>query len=108
MNFLSSLRVYYRSKNFLFVHGGIPTGCKNPEEASTENLVWSYGPRAGYTGPKVICAHVPDREVRESKKSICIDTWCCFEMYGHLTAVVLDDPAGKSIEFIQVKNPIFK
>ena len=107
MNFIRSLKLFYKSENFVFVHGGIPAKHQSPESVSPHDLVWAYGPWPGYAGPKVICGHLPEKEVRDTGTSLCIDTGCCFKMYGTLTAAVLNDNTGKTMELIQVENPIF-
>jgi serine/threonine protein phosphatase 1 len=106
-NFLDWKSFYYISQNFAFVHGGVPTGFDRVNHVPENKLVWQYGVWSGYTGKKVICGHSARGEVVETANSICIDTGCCYQHWGHLTAVVLNDREGDVLEYIRVKNPDF-
>jgi serine/threonine protein phosphatase 1 len=105
MEFLDSLKTYHKSKKFVFVHGGIPVNFTNVEDVPSYQLMWEYGVSKNYTGKTVVYGHVAREKVRETDNSIGIDTGCCYEPYGRLTAVILDDNSGKVLQYMQVDNP---
>ena len=108
-NFLESLKPYYESKNFLFVHGGVPPNYTALKDVPVEDLISWYGVRDPYMRDNknitVITGHYPGDKVKEYKHHICIDTGCCFLVYGRLTALVLDDERGEILECLDVENP---
>lgn len=107
--FLRGLKPYYESENFVFVHGGIPVGYESVHDVPVSRLVWEYqGAWRGYKGKKVVCGHHAASTVRDGGNFLCIDTGCTFKFGGKLTAAVLSDTTGKTVEYIQVENPMYE
>ena len=99
LTFFRSLRMYYETPDYVFVHAGVrpnvPLGAQNPED-----LVWIRQEFFRFIGqyPKpVIFGHTPLRRVMNQPDRIGIDTGCVYG--GKLTCLKLPD-----LEIIQVNG----
>jgi serine/threonine protein phosphatase 1 len=72
MPFIRSLRIYYQTADFIFVHGGIPSG-ETIETASEEELLWERDIES-YTGKTIVVGHTPRFHVTRFAHAIAIDT----------------------------------
>ena len=88
MPFIRSLQIYYQTADFIFVHGGIPSG-ETVETASEEELLWERDIES-YEGKTIVVGHTPRVNVRRFDHAIVIDTGAFH--YGKLSAYdVLND-----------------
>jgi serine/threonine protein phosphatase 1 len=101
--FFDSLRLYYESERFTFVHAGpdpetdphIPIG-----ERAAEELCWSYRVHPEWRGKTIVRGHVVVREPKQHANHVDLDTGCY--QGGWLTAGVLDDKAGALVGAVQI------
>ena len=97
MPFIRSLRIYYQTADFIFVHGGIPLG-KTIETASEQELLWERDVEL-YEGKTIIVGHTPKVNVRRFDHAIVIDTGAFH--YGKLSGYdVLNNTIYNAIDGI--------
>ena len=88
MPFINSLQIYYETADFIFVHGGIPSG-KTIETSSEEELLWERDLES-YVGKTMVVGHSPNVDVTRFPHAICIDTGAFH--FGKLSAYdILND-----------------
>jgi serine/threonine protein phosphatase 1 len=95
MPFIRSLQIYQQTDDFIFVHGGIPSG-KTIENACEEELLWERDIES-YVGKTVVVGHTPQISVRRFDHAIVIDTGAFH--YGKLSAYdVVNDTIYSAID----------
>jgi serine/threonine protein phosphatase 1 len=91
IKFYQTLKRYYETDDFIFVHAGIFPGI-SLEESSDDILLWTRQfSSIPYEGKPVIFGHTPNSQILDEPYKICIDTGACFESMGDLTCVRLPE-----------------
>lgn len=108
IEWMKSLPLYHKDKNFIYVHAGLDL--KKPLNEQTRNtMLWTREEFIYDTtkyNKRVIYGHTPSVAITGLNKpytfnnNISIDTGCVFD--GALTALIIDN--GKVKEFIQVEK----
>jgi len=100
-DFLESLKHYYETDSFLFVHGGPSYPEADLEEEKGYELLWNYMPdQAGWNGKIVVKGHTAVKKPTLYGKVLYMDTGCCFN--GSLTCAVLSDDSGMVLDYVQI------
>ena len=98
--FLKSLRTFYESANYIFVHAGVlnnphTSGIDQLQDMDPDIFLWTrnefFGSPHGMWGKKIIYGHTPWKTPKISEWSIGIDTGAALEGGGTLTCVVLPE-----------------
>ena len=98
MPFITSLQIYHQTADYIFVHGGIPSG-KTLETTSEEELLWERNVES-YSGKRIVVGHTPQVNVTRYKHAIAIDTGAFH--YGKLSAYdVMNDTVYVAMSNVQ-------
>jgi len=91
IKFFQTLKLYYETDDFIFVHAGIVPDF--PLDVLPDNiLLWNRTfQHDDYKGKVVVFGHTPNDEILNEKYKICIDTGACFDFMGDLTCVQLPE-----------------
>jgi len=98
--FLKSLRLFYESANYIFVHAGVLNNSMTPgidqlNEMDPDIFLWTraefYANPHGMWGKKIIYGHTPRKIPEVLEWSIGIDTGAALKDGGTLTCVVLPE-----------------
>ena len=100
--FLLNLKLFHESNAFLFLHGGFKDPTSYPPQLSKDEIIWTYGIPANYTGKKVIRGHYPVEHPIYAPNNININTQCGYG--GVLTGIVLDDIDGTILKCFQISE----
>ena len=93
VNFYKSLKNYYETDDYIFVHAGLLPKNIPLSEQPVDMLLWERYDFINSDfdwGKKVIFGHTPNREILNMHNKICIDTGAYYED-GKLTCVVLPE-----------------
>ena len=93
VNFYKSLKNYYETDDYIFVHAGLLPKNIPLSEQPVDVLLWvryDFINSDFDWGKKVIFGHTPNREILNMHNKICIDTGAYYEG-GKLTCVVLPE-----------------
>ena len=93
VNFYKSLKNYYETDDYIFVHAGLLPKNIPLSEQPVDVLLWERYDFINSDfdwGKKVIFGHTPNREILNMHNKICIDTGAYYEG-GKLTCVVLPE-----------------
>ena len=93
VNFYKSLKNYYETDDYIFVHAGLLPKNIPLSEQPVDMLLWERYDFINSDfdwGKKVIFGHTPNREILNMHNKICIDTGAYYEG-GKLTCVVLPE-----------------
>lgn len=92
-DFFITLKPYWATKEFLFIHGGPGSTQENLSRANPEEYIWNYTPSTfGWKGRSIVRGHSVVEEVSVQNKLISVDTGCC---YGQkLSCAVLRNREG--------------
>ena len=93
VNFYQSLKNYYETEDYIFVHAGLLAKDIPLDQQPVEALLWERYDFINSDfdwGKKVIFGHTPNKEVLVMHNKICIDTGSYFED-GCLTCVKLPE-----------------
>jgi serine/threonine protein phosphatase 1 len=90
--FFRSLKKYYETEDYIFVHAGIHPGTPL-ENMPDDILLWdrAFHYMEHYKGKTVVFGHTPSTFPMNEEHRICIDTGACFDIYGSLTCVELPE-----------------
>jgi len=93
VNFYKSLKNYYETDDYIFVHAGLLPKNIPLSEQPIDILLWERYDFINSDfdwGKKVIFGHTPNKEILNMHNKICIDTGAYYED-GKLTCVVLPE-----------------
>lgn len=93
VNFYQSLKNYYETEDYIFVHAGLLPKNIPLNEQPIDILLWERYDFINSDfdwGKKVIFGHTPNKEILNMHNKICIDTGAYYED-GKLTCVVLPE-----------------
>ncbi len=91
LRFFEELRLFYETKDYIFVHAGLRPG-RDLSQQDAEDLVWIRGEFIWSQfnfGKRVIFGHTPFDDPLIMNNKIGIDTGCVYG--GRLTALVLPE-----------------
>ncbi len=99
--FFKSLKPYWKTEDFLFIHGGPMNETSPLDEMSEEEMLWNYDPSPrGWQGRLVVVGHCQTESVVRQDKLIRVDTGCCFG--GRLSCAVLGFNGAEGSGLIEV------
>jgi serine/threonine protein phosphatase 1 len=102
MKALQRLTAFHESQSFIFLHGGFTQQHPDLSCIPTEELVWTYDIPEEYQGKMVVRGHNPVERPVFAFNNININTGCGYG--GFLTALILDDNAGRALECFSISE----
>jgi hypothetical protein len=102
LEWLRTRPAFFRSGQFIFVHGGFTDWSIPLEDVPIEEFLWTYGIPKAWQGETVVRGHALVERVEIRLRDININTRCGFG--GYLTGLLVDTTQARCMRSWQISE----